>query len=59
LSLYVFYLNVLAVKGVHGLDTAKAAGAVVLPGLGLALIFCCCVVLAGALVGPALGNVFG
>ena len=58
LSIYVIVLEVLAVKAVNGLDTGKAVGAVLLPGLAIFLLVCCCVVAGLALLGPMIGDVF-
>jgi hypothetical protein len=58
LIFYVIVLEVLAVKAVDRLDTGKAVGSVLLPGLAIALLVCCCVVVAIAALGPILGNVF-
>ncbi len=58
LGLYVIYLEVLAVKAVHGLSTGKALGALFLPGLGLGLLFACFMGLLMVVVGPAVGNMF-
>lgn len=58
LSIYVIVLEVLAVKAVNGLDTGKAVGSVLLPGLVIFLLICCCVVAGLALLGPMIGDVF-
>jgi len=58
LSIYLIVLEVLAVKAVNRLDTGKAVGSVLLPGLVIALLICCCIVVAFALMGPVIGNVF-
>jgi hypothetical protein len=58
LSIYVIVLEVLAVKAVDRLDTGKAVGSVLLPGLAIALIVCCCIVVAIAALGPMMGDVF-
>jgi len=58
LIIYVIVLEVLAVKAVNGLDTGKAAGAVLLPGLVIALLLCCCAIVAGVLLGSTIGDVF-
>ncbi len=57
-SIYAIVLNVLAVKAVNGLDTAKAVGAVLLPGLVIFLFICCCAIVVGMALGPAIGEVF-
>lgn len=57
-SLYLIFLQVLAVKAVNRLDWGKAAiAALVVPFL-LILVCCCLGFAAGAVLGPALGNVF-
>jgi hypothetical protein len=58
LIIYVIVLEVLAVKAVNGLDTGKAAGAVLLPGLVITLLICCCAIAAVALLGSTMGDVF-
>jgi hypothetical protein len=58
LSIYLIVLEVLAVKAVNRLDTGKAVGAVLLPGLAIALIVCCCIVVGIAALGPLIGDVF-
>jgi hypothetical protein len=61
LTIYVIVLEVLAVKAVNGLDTGKAVGSVLLPGLAIFLLICCCfaAVIGGlAMMGPAIGDVF-
>jgi hypothetical protein len=58
LGIYVIVLEVLAVKAVDRLDTGRAVGAVLLPGLVIFLLVCCCVAVAIGLLGPVLGNVF-
>ena len=58
MSIYLIVLEVLAVKAVNRLDTGKAVGSVLLPGLVIALLICCCVIAGFALLGPMLGDVF-
>jgi hypothetical protein len=58
LGIYVIVLEVLAVKAVNGLDTGKAVGAVLLPGLVIFLVICCCAIVVGIAMGSALGGVF-
>jgi hypothetical protein len=58
LGIYVLVLEVLAVKAVNGLDTAKAAGSVLLPGLAIFLVICCCAIIVGVAMGSAIGGVF-
>jgi len=57
-AIYAIVLQVLAVKAVNGLDTGKAVGAVLLPGLVFFLFICCCVIGGLMLMGPAIGEVF-
>ena len=58
LFIYTIVLGVLAVKAVNGLDTGKAVGAVILPGLVIFLVVCCCAVIAGVAMGSMIGDVF-
>ena len=58
LGIYVIVLEVLAIKAVNGLDTGKAVGALLLPGLVLAFFICCCVIIGVAAMGPMIGDVF-
>jgi len=58
LGLYLLYLEVLAIKGVHGLSTGQAVGALLLPGLGLGILFACFMLLVMVVVGPAVCNMF-
>jgi hypothetical protein len=58
LAIYAIVLQVLAVKAVNGLDTGRAAGSVLLPGLVVFLFICCCVIGGLILMGPAIGEVF-
>lgn len=58
LSIYLIVLEVLAVKAVNRLDTGKAVGAVLLPGLVILLFICCCVIIGLAFMGPMIGDVF-
>ncbi|MBC8336321.1 MAG: YIP1 family protein [Anaerolineales bacterium] len=55
---YQIVLQVLAVKAVNDLDTGKAAGAVLLPGLVLFVFVCCCLLIGLAAAGPIIGEVF-
>ncbi len=57
LSIYVFVLDIFAVKAVNKIDTGKAIGAILLPGILFAVFICCCIVLAALVTGPLLGNV--
>ncbi|HIE24514.1 MAG TPA: YIP1 family protein [Anaerolineales bacterium] len=50
LSIYSLVLHVLAVQAVNDLDTGKAVGSVLLPGLVVFLFFCCCFFLIGVFV---------
>jgi len=58
LGIYVIVLEVLAVKAVDRLDTGRAVGSVLLPGLVIFLLVCCCIVVSIAALGPVIGNVF-
>jgi len=58
LFFYAIVLGVLAVKAVNGLDTGKAFGAVILPGLAIFLVICCCAVIAGIAMGSVISEVF-
>ena len=62
LAIYGLVLNVVANKAVHGYDTGKAVIATLAPVL-IIFLFCCCIIaifgmLGGAILGPALDNVF-
>ncbi|MBT3314348.1 MAG: YIP1 family protein [Anaerolineae bacterium] len=60
-SIYMIVLQVFAVQAVNGLDTGKAVGSVLLPGLVFFLFICCCVaIVVGGLtaMGPAIGDIF-
>ncbi len=57
-GIYIFVLQVMAVKGVNQFGWGPAFGAVLIPIFAVVLV-CCCVVFVGASVmGVALGNVF-
>ena len=58
LSIYVLVLEVFAVQAVNRLTTGKAVGSVLIPGLVIFLLVCCCVVISIAALGPVIGNVF-
>ena len=58
LAIYVIVLEVIAVRAVNDLDTGKAVGSVLLPGLVIGLFVCCCVFLGAAVLGTAVGQVF-
>ena len=61
ISVYMIVLQVLAVQAVNDLDTGKAIGSVLLPGLVFALFICCCfaIVIGGlTAMGPAIGDIF-
>ncbi len=58
LVIYQIVLQVLAVQAVNNLDTGKAVGAVMLPGLLMFIILCCCAVLFGTLMASTMGEVF-
>lgn len=58
LSIYLIVLEVLAVKAVNNLDTGKAVGSVLLPGLVAFLLICCCFVAVAMLLGPQIGEAF-
>ena len=61
ISIYMIVLQVFAVQAVNDLDTGKAVGSVLLPGLVFFLFICCCVAISiGGLAaaGPAIGDIF-
>ena len=58
ISIYMLVLQVLAVQAVNGLDTGKAVGSVLLPGLTAFLFVCCCLILGLAVAGPVIGEIF-
>ena len=57
-SIYIIVLEVLAIKAVNGLDTVKAIGAVLLPGIVIGIFICCCIIASMAVIGPMIGGVF-
>jgi hypothetical protein len=60
-SIYMIVLQVFAVQAVNDLDTGKAVGSVLLPGLVFFLFICCCVAIAVgglAAAGPTIGDIF-
>lgn len=57
-SIYSFVLNVLAVKAVNHLDTGRAVGAVLLPGVVFFLVICCCFAIVGLALGPSIAEFF-
>lgn len=58
LSLYILYLQILAVKAVNRFGWGPAIGSVLIPGLVI-LFVCGCLVIGGlTLLGPTIGNVF-
>lgn len=58
LSIYVFVLQMMAVKGINRFGWGQAAGALLIPGLVI-FIFCCCIVALGAMaLGPVIGQNF-
>lgn len=57
-SIYSLVLSVIAVKAVNNFDTGKAVGSIFLPGLVIFIFICCCVVVVGVLMGPAIGEAF-
>jgi len=58
LSIYVLVLEVIAVKAVNNLDTGKAVGSVLLPGVVIFLLICCCFAIFAVALGPTIGDVF-
>ena len=58
LWIYAIILGVLAVKAVDRLDTGKAVGAVLLPGLVIFLIVCCCIILGVSALMPVMRDTF-
>ena len=59
LIFYLIVLEVLAVKAVDGLDTGKSVGAVLLPGIAIFLVICCCIVLGAAFLVPLFRSTSG
>lgn len=55
---YKIVLQVLAVKAVNDLDTGKAVGAVLIPGLVIFVFLCCCLLIGLVAMGPVIGDVF-
>lgn len=58
LWIYSIVLGVLAVKAVDRLDTGKAAGAVLLPGVVIAFVICCCIIAGVSFLVPVMGETF-
>jgi Yip1 domain len=57
-GLYIFVLEIMAVKGVNQFGWGPAIGSLVIPILVVGL-FCCCILVAiGAAMGSTLGNIF-
>jgi hypothetical protein len=57
-SVYAFVLNVRLFKAIHNLTTGKAVLSIILPGLVIAIVVGCVMVVILALLGPTIGNVF-
>ena len=58
LAVYTIVLNVRAIKVAHDLTTGKAIAASIVPGLVIGVVVSCLVIVALALLGPAIGEVF-
>ena len=58
LGLYLIFLNVLAIKAVHHLTWARAILSSAIFFVGLLVVLACFTIVALALLGPAIGNVF-
>lgn len=56
-GLYALVLQIMAAKGVHQFGWGPAAGSVLIPPLAVATLCCCAILVAGTLMGAALGNV--
>ena len=57
-SIYVLVLEVMAIKGVHRFGWGPAIGTFIVPGLAIALVCCCAVVLLLSVTGIAMGDVW-
>ena len=58
LAIYVIVLEVMAIRAVNHLDTGKAIGSILLPGLVFGFFICCCFAIGAAAMGPMIGEVF-
>ncbi len=56
--LYVLVLEIMAARGVHQFGWGPAAGSVLIPPLGIAILCCCALLVAGTVMGAAIGNIF-
>ena len=57
-GIYIFVLQVMAVKGVNQFGWGPAFGSVLIPVFAVVLICCCVVFIATSVMGLAIGNVF-
>ena len=57
-SIYVLALQVMAIKGVHQFGWVPAIGTFIIPGLAIALLVCCAVVVLLSVTGLAMGDVW-
>jgi hypothetical protein len=57
-SIYLFVLEVTAIKAVHKFGLGAAIGTAVIPGLALAVILCCAIAVIVSVTGFAFGDVF-
>ncbi len=57
-GLYVLVLEIMAARGVHQFGWGAAAGSVLIPPLGIAVLCCCALLVAGTVMGAAIGNIF-
>ncbi len=58
LSLYGFYLSIVAVKAVNRFGTGKAIAAIFIPILLFTLLAVCCFVIVAMLMGPTIDEIF-
>jgi len=58
LAVYAFILNVRLFKVIHNLTSGKAVAAIILPGLAVAVVVACLMIVILIVLGPAIGNVF-
>jgi len=57
-GLYVLVLEIMAAKGVHQFGWGPAAGSVLIPPFSIAILCCCVILVAGTVMGAAIGNIF-
>ncbi len=58
LSIYVLVLNAMAVAAAHRFSLGKGFAAVLLPGIVIFILVCCCLAVAFGLLGASMGTLF-